>query len=418
MSSTSDSSSDGSEVVSNAPAPLHSARESSESDSDSQMPYKAPSGSSSDESSSDDGPSTYNPAAQVPILPSTSTGGIDDDVFSTQDDGPDTPKQEIVDKVEVKVETSSDSSDDSEDEMAPRVEKQPYTGPTLHVDDSDDSKSEDDFEGKQVTEDIEIYRPYIGLQQTPLSHVKLPNFIKIEHKPFKRDKIEFEEDTKFDARAGHKILVENTIRWRHAGGNDETESNTKIVKWSDGSRSLRIGEKFFDITSGQASQLEHCFIRIGKGLHGQANFKDKLHFRSLERDIPVIIGKKAIQGKHVMILQESDISQNPEMEKANIRKVEEDRLRLVQKRENQQRRHRDRPRHSGINRNFIEKDGESLNAIKNRFKDNQRYSTSESSSEEDHKVSKVQIDSDDSEDDVPRKKKEIRKKKVIIDEED
>uniref|UniRef100_A0AC35TW35 Uncharacterized protein n=1 Tax=Rhabditophanes sp. KR3021 TaxID=114890 RepID=A0AC35TW35_9BILA len=107
-----------------------------------------------------------------------------------------------------------------------------------------------------------------------------------------------------------------------------------------------------------------------------------------------------------MILQECDISQNPETEKGNIRKFEEDRVRLVQKGENQQRRYCDRPRHSGINRNFIEQDGESLNAISNRFKDNQRYSTSESSSDQDHKVSKLQIDSDHSGDDAPKKKKE------------
>jgi len=44
--------------------------------------------------------------------------------------------------------------------------------------------------------------------------------------------------------------VENTIRWREVfdkDGNVVKESNTRVIKWSDGSMSLHLGSEIFDV---------------------------------------------------------------------------------------------------------------------------------------------------------------------------
>lgn len=47
-----------------------------------------------------------------------------------------------------------------------------------------------------------------------------------------------------------KLKVENTIRWREVfdkDGNLVKESNTRVIKWSDGSMSLHLGSEIFDV---------------------------------------------------------------------------------------------------------------------------------------------------------------------------
>jgi len=44
--------------------------------------------------------------------------------------------------------------------------------------------------------------------------------------------------------------VENTIRWREVfdkDGNVVKESNTRVIKWSDGSMSLHLGSEIFAV---------------------------------------------------------------------------------------------------------------------------------------------------------------------------
>jgi len=88
------------------------------------------------------------------------------------------------------------------------------------------------------------------------------------------------------------------FRWRKitdASGNETTQSNARIVKWSDGTQSLIVGnEKFGKSFEHPTSELtffldmntmpligdfNHLFIRQGTGLQGQAVFKTKLTFR-------------------------------------------------------------------------------------------------------------------------------------------
>jgi len=84
--------------------------------------------------------------------------------------------------------------------------------------------------------------------------VKLPNFLSVEPRPFDpstyEDEIDDEETLDEEGRARLKLKVENTIRWREKF-NDEgvfvKQSNARMIKWSDGSLSLHLGDEIFNV---------------------------------------------------------------------------------------------------------------------------------------------------------------------------
>ncbi|KAM9714941.1 RNA polymerase-associated protein LEO1-like [Dama dama] len=96
---------------------------------------------------------------------------------------------------------------------------------------------------------------------------------------------EFENKKMLDEeeRTRLKLKIENTIRWRicrDKDGNKIKESNARIVKWSDGSLSLHLGNEVFDVYKApMQANHNHLFIREDTGLQGQAVFKSKLTFR-------------------------------------------------------------------------------------------------------------------------------------------
>ncbi|KAJ3745461.1 Leo1-like protein-domain-containing protein [Lentinula detonsa] len=90
--------------------------------------------------------------------------------------------------------------------------------------------------------------------------IRLPNFVKIDSKPFHPDTYigpEQEDDdavqqaeTLREKSMSIKLKVENTIRWRWVKDEydgDRRQSNSRIIRWSDGTMSLRLGKELFDI---------------------------------------------------------------------------------------------------------------------------------------------------------------------------
>ncbi|KAF5337507.1 hypothetical protein D9757_014713 [Collybiopsis confluens] len=91
--------------------------------------------------------------------------------------------------------------------------------------------------------------------------IRLPNFVKMDSKPFHPDTYigpEHEEDdtvqqgeTLREKSMTIKLKVENTIRWKWIKdefSGDRRQSNSRIIRWSDGTLSLRLGKELFDIT--------------------------------------------------------------------------------------------------------------------------------------------------------------------------
>ncbi|KAG5342456.1 RNA polymerase-associated protein LEO1 [Termitomyces sp. T112] len=87
--------------------------------------------------------------------------------------------------------------------------------------------------------------------------IRMPNFIKVDSKPYHPDTYmgpEHDEeelgDNVRERSMSIKLKVENTVRWRwtkDAAGIDRRQSNSRIIRWSDGTLSLRLGKELFDI---------------------------------------------------------------------------------------------------------------------------------------------------------------------------
>uniref|UniRef100_A0A669P916 RNA polymerase-associated protein LEO1 n=1 Tax=Phasianus colchicus TaxID=9054 RepID=A0A669P916_PHACC len=170
-------------------------------------------------------------------------------------------------------------------------------------------------------------------------------------------------------------LLENTIRWRmrrDEEGNEIRESNARIVKWSDGSMSLHLGNEVFDVYKAPLQgDHNHLFIRQGTGLQGQAVFKTKLTFRSQKK-------KSELYALFPLLPRFLLCLTHPSYFAAFFGQKEEERLRASIRRESQQRRMREKQHQRGLSANYLEPDryeeedeGDdaiSLAAIKNRYK--------------------------------------------------
>ncbi|KAI6149762.1 Leo1-like protein-domain-containing protein [Pisolithus tinctorius] len=89
--------------------------------------------------------------------------------------------------------------------------------------------------------------------------IRMPNFVKVDSKPFHPDTYvgpEQEDDEISQNESVReksmtiKLKVENTVRWRWIKDEfdqDKRQSNGRIIRWSDGSLSLRLGKELFDI---------------------------------------------------------------------------------------------------------------------------------------------------------------------------
>ncbi|KIM68017.1 hypothetical protein SCLCIDRAFT_20481 [Scleroderma citrinum Foug A] len=89
--------------------------------------------------------------------------------------------------------------------------------------------------------------------------IRMPNFVKVDSKPFHPDTYVGPEQDDEDTNASEnmreksmtiKLKVENTVRWRwykDEFGQDKRQSNSRMIRWSDGTLSLRLGKELFDI---------------------------------------------------------------------------------------------------------------------------------------------------------------------------
>eukprot|EP00536_Pseudo-nitzschia_multiseries_P000384 jgi/Psemu1/321573/estExt_fgenesh1_pg.C_50032 len=121
---------------------------------------------------------------------------------------------------------------------------------------------------------------------TSLHMTKMPNVVAIQPSAF--DEAEYDEKNEQEEYKGY---VHNMIRWRYkrdqngtlvregADGSLVRESNTKLVKWSDGSFTLHIGKEAFDIQNVDSSTSGGF-----SGLNGYVYLSQKATFKNEEDD--------------------------------------------------------------------------------------------------------------------------------------
>ncbi|RWS31580.1 RNA polymerase-associated protein LEO1-like protein [Leptotrombidium deliense] len=291
-------------------------------------------------------------------------------------------------------ETVKDESNDSHSEAA--NEDDSMRNEELKASNEMDNEVfyEEDQQEPQIEEtriDVEIPRIVASLGQE-LNFVKLPNFLSVDTHPY--DPSWYDEEGLDDEEGGYddegrarvKLKVENTMRWRNVvdnEGNVKKESNSRIVRWSDGSMSLHLGSEIFDIYKQQLmpGDNNHLFIRQGTGLQGQAVFRTKLTFRPhstdsfTHRKMTLSLADRSQKTQKIRVLP--TVGKDPEAHRSEMIKKEEDRLKASIRRENKMRRIRDRANVRGPTASYLEPDqyeeeddegAISLSAIKNKYK--------------------------------------------------
>ncbi|MEL7308603.1 MAG: RNA polymerase-associated LEO1 family protein, partial [Pseudomonadota bacterium] len=288
-------------------------------------------------------------------------------------------------------------------------------------------------EGEQAPQEpietqIAVDLPHIKVDLGKGIHfVKMPNFLSVETRPFDptfyEDELIEDEVLDEEGRTRLKLKVENTMRWRIAhdedgnelhdsSGNPIHESNTRIVRWSDGSMSLHLGTEIFDVhVMDTLSDYNHLFIRQGSGLQGQAIFRSKLTFRPhstdsfTHRKITMSLADKSTKQQKVKVLP--IVGKDPEANRTQLIKKEEEKLRASLRRENESRRRRERDTRRALSENFLEQETNeddentiSVSAIKESVKKKRSVAAIYSSDESDDSA-----DSGDSLSDTPVRKK-------------
>ncbi|KAI6211043.1 hypothetical protein M3Y96_00391500 [Aphelenchoides besseyi] len=366
-------------------------KSSSDSDSDAEREQQS---KSSDASSSN----SSTPVANAVIQEQSDVDKTSSDSDSDVDDR---PRQSAGDKKSGKTEidaifqsqvSDSDSdgqmkgqSDDEDAKMDDDGERQRMEAMQQMLNDSDE-------EGKQL--DLKFgQEPLVIEEQMPASRielgdmgpvfVRLPNFLSIEQQPFDERTYhpEVDEDEMKDeeGRSRMKLKIENTIRWRNVKdpetGEIKPQSNAKIVKWSDGTMSLYLGSEIFEIQDQQNMSNVQLCTRMGTTLFAQATFRRKFTFRPHSTDTlthrKMTMGMADKTNRAQKVKMVTDVGMNPEKDRLEKIKKEEEKIRAAARKQASQRRTRERNREMGISTGFLEGDesdeGESLGAIKRSY---------------------------------------------------
>uniref|UniRef100_A0A0M3I890 RNA polymerase-associated protein LEO1 n=1 Tax=Ascaris lumbricoides TaxID=6252 RepID=A0A0M3I890_ASCLU len=338
-------------------------------------------------------------------------------VLSSDEESEDASKERGKEENEAGGLGDIDLSESSDDDNNKDLTEDDIVGPRLYPDPEAMEEEEDRPEPTIV--EVNTARICPNFKDEGLYFVKFPNFLSIEPRPFDHEHYEdeFDEDEQMDeeGRARLKLRVENTIRWRYAfdeGGNIVKLSNSKIVRWSDGTMSLFLGSEAFDVQVQPMQHDNHLFMRQGAGLQGHAVFKEKLTFRPVSTDsithrkVTLSMADRSNKSQKVKVL--NAVGVDPESQKAELVRREEERLRAQNRREAQLRRNKMRPSvRTGLSANFLEEreddSDESLSAIKkhykNRYDDRPLIGHSDSEDSDSKTLHDAKKDSDESDSD-------------------
>jgi RNA polymerase-associated protein LEO1 len=294
----------------------------------------------------------------------------------------------------------SEDERDSDRERSPDRDDEDENKQAMPVIEDDEAEKEQDEPPPETRIDVQIPKISSDLGRE-IHFVKLPNFLSVETRPFDaetyEDEIDEEETLDEEGRARLKLKVENTIRWREAFDKEGIpckESNARFIRWSDSSMSLHLGSEIFDVYKQPLQgDHNHLFIRQGTGLQGQAVFRTKLTFRPhstesfTHRKMTLSLADRSQKTSGIKVL--SQVGWDPEQNRGQMIKKEEERLRASLRRESKQKRVRERGAGRGLSASYLEPDNReeegseeegaiSLAAIKSKYKNKMATSKNDS----------------------------------------
>ncbi|OCF45100.1 RNA polymerase-associated protein LEO1 [Kwoniella heveanensis CBS 569] len=155
--------------------------------------------------------------------------------------------------------------------------------------------------------------PHMKATDDKIWHLKLPAYVNIESKPYEpdlyRESLDEEPIDGATDPIGAKskmIGVRNTIRWRWVTGGDGEpmrQSNARMLRWSDGSVSLQLGNDLFDVAPSHGATLARPSdpkpsVPAGKANEVVPNTVSATTFLSvIEPNEQVLVTERAIAGQ-------------------------------------------------------------------------------------------------------------------------
>ncbi len=303
-----------------------------------------------------------------------------DIIFGTDTESEGDNVSEKASEVDVLNETFADElSEDEEDQK--EVLKASIFG--------DDDESEDDRKMK-IDEEKKRSKNVLSRKELTLDPnvdfddkcspaiLKLPGFISVEEQQFSIDKLEDEELPLLDVdelgNYPHDGLLKLSVsmRWRKNPMTEACESNSRLIKWSDGSMTLQIGAEQFEVMS-QKTHKEQAYLynRHAKDgcMEGVAKLSERLAVRpfvtgsanhrkffSLNSSLTTSnqVGKEGARVKLAVT------TADPEREKQRMIKLEQEKIKSRRKvearRRNLQQRSYERVAKTGLSARFLEEE--------------------------------------------------------------
>ena len=209
--------------------------------------------------------------------------------------------------------------------------------------------------------------------------MKLPNILSREARPFDPETF---ADEGMDEESNAHLRLENVIRWRDVDG--ERQSNTRLVRWSDGSMTLHVGSEVLSATSqplgkrGAGQEATQLFVRHKGAIfrcHGvlrerllvqPTSTKSETH-KALTKQI----AKSHVKERRIKVVTTAE---DPEKKKADDEKAWRQSNQLASAQEARRQRYSSGPE---LTEDFLEADDESqlegnLGALKRGFKADQK----------------------------------------------
>ena len=209
--------------------------------------------------------------------------------------------------------------------------------------------------------------------------LKLPNILSREARPFDPETF---ADEGMDEESNAHLRLENVIRWRDVDG--ERQSNTRLVRWSDGSMTLHVGSEVLSATSqplgkrGAGQEATQLFVRHKGAIfrcHGvlrerllvqPTSTKSETH-KALTKQI----AKSHVKERRIKVVTTAE---DPEKKKADDEKAWRQSNQLASAQEARRQRYSSGPE---LTEDFLEADDESqlegnLGALKRGYKADQK----------------------------------------------
>lgn len=170
---------------------------------------------------------------------------------------------------------------------------------------------------------------------------RLPAFLNTEPRAFSPEDYVEHVAPSMAVEKRTRLRVENTVRWRHADAVTANHSNTRLVKWSDGSWSLQVGSEMFEVTQKPLGdeyqfvfadrQPAHAVFECQGKLDAAMAFRPYGTMSSVHKRLRATNAAQKQQQKQQKTKFIGTL-ENPERAKAEMEKLEAEKERLAKRR--------------------------------------------------------------------------------------